>query len=118
MRGLPWWFWLCVAIVKFWYVTIPLAMALAMAANYGAPWLGGLRWIPIAAVVLLALPFPLAALIAIYQSYDATRFWRTLETAETISDLPLPAASKVQFTDNAHSIVVLIELPHVTEILG
>jgi hypothetical protein len=118
MRRLPWWFWLGVVIVKYWYVTLPLAMALAMAASYGAPWLGGLRWIPIAAVVLLALPFPLAALIVIYQSYDATRFWRTLETADTISDLPLPAGSRIQFADRAHSIVVLIELPHVTEILG
>ena len=118
MRRLPWWFWLGVCIVKYWYVTIPLAMALAMAASYGAPWFGGLRWIPIAAVVLLALPFPLAALIVIYQSYDATRFWHTLETAETISDLPLPAGSKIQFADRAHSIVALIELPHVTEILG
>jgi hypothetical protein len=118
MRRLPWWFWLGVGIVKYWYVTLPLAMALAMAASYGAPWLGGLRWIPIAAVILLALPFPFATLIVIYQSYHAIRFWRTLETADTISDLPLPAGSRIQFADRAHSIVVLIELPHVTEILG
>lgn len=114
----PWWFWLGVGVVKYWYVTITLAIALALAASYGAPWLGGLRWILIATVAVLALPFPLAALIAIYQSYDAKRFWRTLETAETISGLPLPAGSKVQFADKAHSIVALIELPHVTEILG
>jgi hypothetical protein len=72
----------------------------------------------IAAVVFLTLPFPAGALIVLYQSYDATRFWRTLDTAETISDLPLPAGSKVQFADKAHTIVVSIELPHATEILG
>ena len=60
MRGLPWWFWLGVGSVKYWYVTIPLAIALALAASHGAPSLGGLRCIPIAAVVILALPFPLA----------------------------------------------------------
>src|SRR5262249_21264067 len=64
------------------------------------------------------LAVPVGGLIVIYQSYDATRFWRTLETADTISDLPLPAGSRIQFADRAHSIVVLIELPHVTEILS
>jgi len=70
------------------------------------------------AALLLALPFPLAALIAIYQSYDATRFSPTLKTAAPIAALPLPTGSKVQFADKAHSIVVSIELPHVTEIFG
>ena len=118
MRGLPWWFWLGVGIVKYWYITIPLAITLAWAAWHGETSLGGIRWVLIAAVVFLTLPFPAGALIVLYQSYDATRFWRTLDTAETISDLPLPAGSKVQFADKAHTIVVSIELPHATEILG
>jgi hypothetical protein len=91
MRSLPWWFWFAVAVVKFWFVAIPLAIALALAARYGAPWLGGMRWILIATVVLLALPFPAAALVIIYQTFDATRYWRTLEVAETVGGLPVPA---------------------------
>jgi len=118
VRGLPWWFWLGVGIVKYWYITIPLAITLAWAAWHGETSLGGIRWVLIAAVVFLTLPFPAGALIVLYQSYDATRFWRTLDTAETISDLPLPTGSKVQFADKAHTIVVSIELPHATEILG
>ena len=69
MRGLPWWFWFAIAVVKFWFVTIPLAIALALAARYGAPWLGETRWVLIASVVVLALPFPAAALVIIYQSF-------------------------------------------------
>ena len=75
MRSLPWWFWFAVAVVKFWFVTIPLAIALALAARYGAPWLGAMRWVLIAGVILLALPYPAAALVVIYQSFDATRYW-------------------------------------------
>src|SRR5262252_3516238 len=118
MRGLPWWFWLAVAVVKFWFVTIPLAIALALAAWDGSPWLGGLQWLLVAGVVLLALPFPAAAFVIIYQSVDATRYWRTLAAPETIADLLLPVGSRVHFADKKHSIVVLIELPDVTEIRG
>jgi hypothetical protein len=93
MRSLPWWFWFAVAVVKFWFVAIPLAIALALAARYGAPWLGGMRWILIATVVLLALPFPAAALVIIYQSFDATRYWRTLEVPERVGGLPVTTAA-------------------------
>src|SRR4051794_17667288 len=89
MRSLPRWFWFAVAVVKFWFVTIPLAIALALAARYGAPWLGAMRWVLIAGVILLALPYPAAALVVIYQSFDATRYWRTLEVAETVGGLPV-----------------------------
>jgi hypothetical protein len=118
MRGLPWWFWFAVVVVKFWFVTIPLAIMLALAAWYGAPWLGGMRWIVIAAVVLLALPFPAAALVIAYQSFDATRYWRTLEVDETVDGLPVPTGSKVRYADKKHSIPVSIDLPRATEIHG
>jgi hypothetical protein len=118
VRGLPWWFWFAVAVVKFWFVTIPLAIALALAARYGAPWFGGMRWVLITAVVLLALPFPAAALVIIYQTFDATRYWRTLEVAETVGGLSVPAGSKVRYADKQHSIPVSIELPRATEIHG
>src|SRR5262245_18437885 len=118
MRGLPWWFWLAYADIKFWFVTIPLAIALALAAWYSSPWLGALRWLLVAGVVLLALPFPAAALVIIYQSIDATRYWRSLDAPETIADLPLPVGSKVHFADKNHSVVTSIELPHETEIRG
>jgi hypothetical protein len=52
---------LAYAGVKLWFVTIPLAIALALAAWYGAPWLGRLVWILPAAVIILILPFPAAA---------------------------------------------------------
>jgi len=118
MRGLPWWFWFAVAVVKFWFVTIPLAIALALAARYGTPWLGGMRWVLIAGAVLLALPFPAAALVIIYQSFDSTRYRRTLVVDETIGGLSVPSGSKVLFADKKHSIPVSIELPRATEIHG
>jgi hypothetical protein len=114
---LPWWFWLGVADVKFWYVTIPLAIGLGLAGLY-APWPGGLRWILNTAAVLLVLPFPATLAILIYQKHDATRYWRTLESAETVAGLTVPAGSKVHFADKKHSIAVAIELPHTTEIRG
>jgi hypothetical protein len=115
---LPWWFWLAYADVKFWFATIPAAIVLALAAWYAPPWFGGLRWTLIAAVAVLAAPFPAAAAIFIFQKFDATRFWRTLPQAETLAGLPLPAGSKVRFADKAHSILVSIELPRVTEVRG
>jgi len=115
---LPLWFWLAYADVTFWFVTIPAAITLAFAAWYGASWLGGLLWILIAAVVLLTLPYPAAAALAIFQRIDATRHWRTLDAAETIAGLLVPAGSKVRFADKEHSIPVSIELPRVTEIRG
>jgi hypothetical protein len=115
---LPWWFWLAYADVKFWFVTLPAAGVLALIAWYGAPWLGVLRWILIALIVLVALPFPATAVVLIFQTIDATRYWRTLEVAETIAGLPMPAGSKVHFADKKHFIPVSIELPHETEISG
>src|SRR4051794_4878921 len=81
---LPWWALLAYAVVKLWFVTIPVAIALALAAWYGAPWLGGLRWILIAAVIVLALPFPMAAGVVIYQTFDATGELRPAGTTVTI----------------------------------
>jgi len=118
MRSLPRWFWFAVAVVKFWFVTIPLAIALALVARYGAPWLGAMRWVLIAGVILLALPYPAAALVVIYQSFDATRYWQTLEVAETVGGLPVPAGSKVRYADKKHSIPISIDLPRATEIHG
>jgi hypothetical protein len=99
-------------------------IALALAARYGAPWLGAMRWVLIAGVVLLALPFPAAALVVIYQTFDAIRYWRTLEVAETVGGLPVPAGSKVHYADKKHSTdtrlsqVVRLRLrpPHLTSI--
>jgi hypothetical protein len=115
---LPWWFWVGYADVAFWYVTIPLAIGLGLARWYAPLWLGGLRWVLHTAAVLLVLPFPATLAILIYQKHDATRYWRTLESAEAIAGLTVPAGSKVHFADKSHSIVVAIELPHATEIRG
>jgi len=115
---LPWWTLIAYAVVKYWYLTIPMSIILALAARYGAPWLGGLRWVLVAAAVLLTLPFPAAAAIVIYQSFDATRYFRTLDADETVAGLPVPAGSKVRYADKTHRIPISIELPHVTEIRG
>jgi hypothetical protein len=103
---LPLWVGLAYASVKFWFVTIPLAIAFALAAWYGAPWLGRLVWILPAAVVILTLPFPAAAALVIFQWIDATRYWCTLDAVQTIAGLPVPAGSKVHFADKKHSIPV------------
>src|SRR3954453_7413135 len=118
VRGLPWWFGFAVVVGRWWFVTVPLAISLAVAAHYGAPWLGGLRWILMAAVVVLVLPFPAAAAVVLYQRHDATRFWRTLDVAESIAGVTVPAGSTVRFADKKHTIPVSIALPHVTEIDG
>lgn len=115
---LPWWVWLAYIDVKFWFVSIPAAIVLSVIAWYGGYWLGGLRWVLLAAVAALTLPFPSAAAIAILQRIDATRYWRTLEHAEAIAGLSLPTGSRLRFADKAQSILLSIELPHVTEIGG
>ena len=78
---LPWPLLFGYAVVTTWFVTIPLALVLAFAAWYGAPWMGGLRFVLVACAACLTLPFPAAGALYLYQSYDATRYWRTLETA-------------------------------------
>ena len=115
---LPLWVRLAYADIKFWFATIPAAIALALAAWYGAPWLGSLAWILMAAVIVLTLPYPAAAALVILQRIDATRYWRTLNTAQTIAGLNVPAGSKVRFADEERSIPRSVELPHVTEIRG
>jgi hypothetical protein len=117
--NLPWWFWLAVFDVQFWFVTIPAAIVLAVVGWYGALWLGGMRWVMFGAAVLLALPFPAAAVaIAIAEIIDSATYWRTLDRDETVAGLELPAGSRIRFGDKAHSTVSSIELPHVTDIRG
>jgi hypothetical protein len=115
---LPLWFWLAIFDVKFWFVTIPAAIVLAIVGWYGADWLGGLRWAMFGAVALLALPFPAAAVIFVISKIDSAAYWRPLDRDETVSGLQLPAGSRIRFGDKAHSSVVSIDLPHVTDIRG
>jgi hypothetical protein len=115
---LPWWVWLAYANVKFWFVSIPAAIVLSVIDWYGGHWFGGLRWVLLAAVAALILPFPAAAAIVLFQKIDATRYWRTLVHPEAIAGLSLPTGSKLRFADKAQSILLSIELPHVTEIAG
>jgi hypothetical protein len=115
---LRWWFWLAVFDVEFWFVTIPAAIVLAIVGWYGADWLGRLRWVAFGAVVLLALPFPAAAVIFVIRKIRAAAHWRTLDRDETVAGLELPAGSRIRFHDKAHSSVASIELPRVTNIDG
>ncbi len=119
MLRLPWWFWLAVLDVQFWFVTVPVAIVFAIVGWYGAAWLGGLRWAMFGAAVLLALPFPAAAVtIVIAEIIDSATYRRTLDRDETVAGLPAPAGSRIRFGDKAHSSVISIDLPHVTEIRG
>src|SRR6266581_2896310 len=71
--GLPWWFWWGYADVKHWIITAPAAIALGLIGWYGADWLHGLRWIAFSAAILLALPFPLAGALVVFQDVGIAR---------------------------------------------
>ena len=115
---LPWWVWLGYLDVKFWFVTIPAAIVLAIVGWYGAKWLGGLHWALFGAAALLAMPFLAAAVIFVISEIKAAAYWRTLDRDETVAGLPLPAGSRIYFRDKAHSSINSIDLPHVTDIRG
>jgi hypothetical protein len=120
--GLPWWFWLGYADVKYWFVTLPAAVALVLIGWYGADWLHGLRPIAFAAAILLALPFPLAAALIVFQHIRIAErkraLQRLLEHAETVAGLALPAGTRIHFSDEDHTNLVAIDLPHATGIRG
>lgn len=118
MRTFPWWFGFIVAGVHFWYVTVPAALGLLLLAWYGAGLPGGLRWICLGAGVLLALPVLMAGLMYVLQTVEAARYWRRLDRAETIAGVELPAGSRIRFADKAHTQLISVDLPDVTEILG
>lgn len=119
---LPFWFWLMYADVVYWYLTVPAAIALLLLGWYGADWPHGLRWIAFGGAALLAVPFPLAAAAIVYGEIRAAAnlaaLQRTLERDETIAGLALPAGSRIQFRDKAHSAVASIDLPHAADIRG
>jgi hypothetical protein len=112
------WIWLAYIDVKFWFLTVPAAIVLAMVGWHGADWLGGLRWAAYSAAALLALPFPAAAWVLVIRKIDADAHWRRLDRDETVAGLQLPAGSRIRFHDKAHASVDSIDLPYVTDILG
>jgi len=115
---LPWWVWLAYADVHFWFITIPLAIALLIGAWYGAQWLGALRFAIYGLAALLLLPFPITAVIVLHQEHVATRYWRTLDRDETIMGLPLPAGSSIRFLDEARTHLIEIRLSGVADVRG
>ena len=115
---LPWWFWLAVLDVQFWFATIPAAIVMAIVGWYGAGWLGQLRFALLGAAALLVLPFAAAAVVLAARKVDEDARWRKLDRDATIADLALPAGSRIRFHDKAHAHVDSIDLPHVTDILG
>jgi hypothetical protein len=119
---LPFWVVLAYFDVKFWFLTVPAAIALALAGWYGADWLRGLRWAAFGAAALLALPFPVVAAIMVVadvrSASQLAALQRTLDREETIAGLLLPAGSKILFRDKAHSSVASIDLPHASSIRG
>ncbi|HEY6254900.1 MAG TPA: hypothetical protein VIY51_03815 [Xanthobacteraceae bacterium] len=119
---LPFWIWFIYFDVKFWFLTVPAAIILMLAGWYGANWLGGLRWAAFGAAALLTISFPIAAVIYVVAEFHSAanlaRLQRTLDRDETVDGLPLPAGSTIGFRDEAHSIVVSIDLPRATDIRG
>jgi hypothetical protein len=115
---LPWWFGVVFVGVQLWRLTVPTAIALLLVGWYWAEWLGGFRWLVFAAAALVVLPLAMAALMYVLQTKNQATFWRTLDNEETVADVRLPAGSRIHFADKAHTKVISIELPRVTEILG
>jgi hypothetical protein len=120
--NLPPWVWFMYFDVRFWFVSVPAAIALVLIGWFGADWLRGLRWAAFGAAALLALPFPIVGALVIIgeirSAMDLAALQRTLDRDETIAGMPLPAGSTIGFRDKAHSNVVSIDLPRATNILG
>jgi len=85
---------------------------------YGAAWFGTLRWIALGAAAVLTFPFFMYVLMYAVQSFEAARRWRTLDHAETVADVALPARSRIRFADMAHTKFISVDLSDVTDILG
>ena len=115
---LPWWVALAYADVEFWFITVPLAVVLLVAAWCGAHWLGALRFAIYGLAALLLLPFPVTAIIVLHQEHLATRYWRTLEQNETIMGLPLPPGSSIRFLDEARTHLIEIRLSGTADVRG
>jgi hypothetical protein len=60
----------------------------------------------------------MSALMYAVQSAEAGRRWRTLDHAETVANVVLPARSRIRFADKAHTEFISVDLPGVTEIMG
>lgn len=114
----PLWFWLVYAGVQLWFLTVPAAVVLLLVGWYGVDWLGGFRWVVFGVAALLALPFPAAAVLFVLQTANAATYWRSLDRDETVAGVQLPAGSRIRYADKAHSSLLSVDLPHVTEILG
>ena len=67
---------------------------------------------------LLLLPFPVTGAIMLHQQHLATRYWRTLDHAETIMGLRLPAGSSVRFFDEERTHLIEIRLSGIAEVRG
>ncbi len=120
--ALPFWVWFVYLDVKFWFLTVPAAIALMLAGWHGAPWLGAARWGAFALAAILAIPFPLAGAFMIFGEVRSAAAMaarsRTLGSEETVAGMKLPAGATVLFRDKARSKVASIELPRPASILG
>jgi len=115
---LPWWVRVAYAIVRFWFVTVPVAALLSIADWYGADWPGPVRWVVLGVVGMLALPFAATAVILVVRNRQEAACWRRLDRDETIFGIYLPAGSRIRFAEKTHSRLISINLPHATDVLG
>ena len=116
MRRFPWWFGSVIAGVHFWYVTIPAAAALLLLGWFVRP--GVSRWICLSTGALIMLPFLMAGLMYVLQGIEEARRGQRLAQTEVIAGVALPAGSRIRFADRAHTNLISVDLPDVTDILG
>ena len=115
MSDIPFWGFLIVLDIFYWFLTGPIVLILIVLGCYGSQWLGRGRWLAFGAAVLLAAPLALAA---VNLTYDQYALQLTLESDETIAGVPLYAGSKVWFYDRDHQVFRAVELRRVTNIVG
>jgi hypothetical protein len=114
---LPWWFWFAYVAVRYWLVTVPVAVLLAIAGRYG-DWPIQARWVVFGAVAILALPFAATAVVLVVRNRQEAACWRSLDRDQTVFSLYLPAGSRIRFAEKTRSRLISIDLPHATDILG
>jgi hypothetical protein len=116
------WAWFVYLDVKFWFLALPAAIVLMLIGWHAAHWPRGLRWAAFGAAALLAVPFPVAAVLVIIDEIrsaaNLAALQRTLDHDETVAGLPLSSGSRIYFRDQAHSSVVSIDLSRATNIRG
>jgi hypothetical protein len=119
--NLPVWFMAGYLVVMGWYVSVPAMIVLTL-VGFSSDLARGWRLAAFGATTLLAAPFIVygvgTAIDAIkYRKFQA-EVHRTLDRAESVTGLTLPAGSDIYFTDKSQTQILSVRLPVVTAIRG